>query len=74
MKEDHTLLLVVSSLVGALSAEIAKLYDEIRSIRAHQNSDALHLLQQDTDADRHAAEQLKAIAELTNAGDTSKPH
>lgn len=57
-----------------LFAELTKLSDELRVIREHQLVDTVHLVQQDIDAERHAADVLKATSELTNAGDTSKSH
>ena len=55
-----------------LFTEITNLTDEIRSIRAHQHETALHLFQQDKDADRHANDVIKATSEVAVGFDPQK--
>jgi hypothetical protein len=55
-----------------LLAELTKLSEQLRIIRTHQHETALHLVQQDIDADNHANDVIKATAELTSAGGTGK--
>jgi hypothetical protein len=52
--------------------ELTKQSEDLRIIRMHQHETAVHLVQQDIDAEKNVSDVLKATSELTVMGDIHK--